>query len=215
MALQLQFHLDLDFDVHLDSAGSKGGMSLTSLRIQIPEQEACHTPKKEKPVERKRQEQEKVQEQEQEQEDVEYVAVSPRYTWSDEQIHGIKQERFGELLWPVVLRSYGINDSTSRFATYSAFRQSAVSRHPENYPHHSFRELMEWYVEDHLHLLKRGEGWTENLKRRWLLRKRFQTQKLVWAPEYFEMYLVWSKGCRTGMNRYQKMEKFIGEFFDK
>ncbi len=213
MALELQFHLNLnlDFDLHLDSTGTKGDVCLKSLRIKIPDEEPPHSTEKERPVEKKSQGQEK--EQEQEQDDVEYVAVSPRYTWSDEQIRGIKQERFGELLWPIVLHSYGITDTTTHFATYSSFRRSAVCRHPQNYPHHSLRELMEWYIEDHLHLLKKGETWTENLKRRWLLRRRFQERRLVWAPEYFEMYLTWSMGCRAGMNRYQKMEKFISEFF--
>jgi hypothetical protein len=219
MSLHLQFELEFDLPSNPDSHFSHASLCLHSLRIQIPEQEAHHTPKKEKPVEKKQQRQEEKQEQEQEQEQedehAEYVPMSPLYTWSDEQIRGIKQEQFGELLWPIVLRSYDITESASHFATYPSFRQSAVRRHPENYPHHSLRELMEWYVEDHLHLLKKGEPWTENVKRRWLLRKCFQTKRLVWAPEYFEVYLTWSKGCRAGMNRYQKMEQFIKEFFDK
>lgn len=205
MALELQFHLDLDFDIHLDSAKSKPTISLASLRIQIPQGEPHHSTEKERPVEKK-----KEQEQEQEQDDdVEYVPVSPRYTWSDEQIRGIKQERMEELLWPIILRSYGITDSSSHFASYSSFRRSAVSRNSENYPHRSVRDLMIWYIEDHLHLLKKSEACTENLKRRWLLRKCYQKHNLAWLPEYFELYMAWSKGCHSGMNRHQKMEEFI------
>lgn len=220
MALHLQFQLDLD--LHLNSSGSKGDVCLKSLRIQIPEHEPCLMTRKERPVEKKGQDkgpkQEQRQKRDQESDDdenAEYVAMSPRYTWSDEQVRAVKQERFGELLWPIVLRSYGITETISRFATYFAFRQSDISQHPERYPHHSLRGLMEWYIEEHLHHFKKGEMWTEDIKRRRLLCRRFQVRRLAWAPEYFEMYMVWSKGCRAGLNRYQKMERFISEFFDK
>jgi hypothetical protein len=216
------FHLHLDMDVTMGPMESDGHRSLHlhSLRIQLPEHLESVEPKKEKPVEKKRTGKKGEQEKRQEDEDdgAEYVAVSPLFTWSDEHARSMKQDQFGELLWPIVLRSYGLTESSSRtFSTYRSFRDSVVARHPERYPHHSLRGLMEWYIEEHLPVLKRNTPWTmtekENLTRRMLLRQRFMAHQLVWAPEYMEMYQTWSTGCQAGMNRYQKMEKFIATFF--
>lgn len=212
-------------------------LSIHSLRIQLPEHlEETLTVKKEKPIEKKVGEREKKVEKEVEKrekvevedkkaededewEEDEVVHASPRFTWSDEHVRSVKQERFGELLWPVMLCSYPFIQTDSclfrTFATYKAFQQSDMSRHPERYPHNTLHDLMVLYMEGLLPVLQ-GKSISpkeaDNLKRRTLLRQRFASRRLVWSPVYMEMYLVWSVCCK-GMNRYQKIERFIQEFF--
>ena len=218
-------HLHLNMDVSMGPLEADGHrtLSIHSLRIQLPEHlEATLSMKKEKPIEKRveeKKETEKRKEEEDEWEEDEVVHASPRFTWSDEHVRSVKQERFGELLWPVMLRSYGFVQTDSylfrTFATYKAFQRSDISRHPERYPHHTLYDLMVLYMEGLLPVLQ-GKSISpkeaDNLKRRTLLRQRFASHRLVWSPDYMEMYLAWSVGCK-GMNRYQKIEQFIQEFF--
>lgn len=149
----------------------------------------------------------------------EYDVASPCYTWTDEHVRSAKQEKLGELLWPIVLRSYGLspNEVSSFFGTYQAFLASSIYRSPESHREKSIYRLMEWYVDVHLHLMKTTE-WSqeekETLKRRHLLRRLIDCRKVPWSSHYMEAYLEWSKGCRPGMNRYQKMVLFVETFFD-
>ena len=149
----------------------------------------------------------------------EYVAASPRFTWTDEHVRCAKQERFGELLWPVVLRSHGLTEEVVSpiFGTYRAFLSSRFYLHSEDYPHHSLRELMEWYVEENLPVLRRGGRTTEEkegLKRRKLLRSLFLHRNLTWSGEYLEVYQEWARTYTGKLNRYQKMVRFLDTFFD-
>ena len=172
----------------------------------------------------KREEKEEGKEKEKEKEkekgnNTEYEAASPRYTWTDEHVRSAKQEKLGELLWPIALRSYGlsVNEVSSIFGTYQAFLASTIYRSPESHREKSICRLMEWYIDVHLHLMKTSE-WTEEeketLKRRHLLRRLIDCRKVPWSSHYMEAYLEWSKGCRQGMNRYQKMVMFVETFFD-
>lgn len=210
------FQLHLDVDVSFDTTNQS--LQLHSLRIELPEEIGLLWSDKEK---KQREEVTPCKEKQQTKDDpegTEYVEASPRYTWSDENIRGIKQEQFGELLWPVVLHKYGLSVQSSRsFSTYSSFLKSNVYRYPQRYPHQSLHGLMEWYIEEHLHILRSGKMTVaehEAFKRRRLLRQFFLSHHLTWSPEYMEVYMEWSKGCRAEMNRYQKMEAFIKNFFD-
>jgi hypothetical protein len=227
MSLHLQ--LDVTFGP-LDQEGHRT-VELHSLRIQLPEElegviQGAGV-KKEKKALRQAVEAVKAVEaveaveekQPLEHAPTEYEAASPRFTWTDEQVRSAKQERFGELLWPVVLRSYGLtgSDLSPVFSTYKAFLGSRMYRMPHLYPHHSLCGLMEWYIEEHFHLMK-NKMWTEEereqLRRRHMLRRMFLNHNLTWSVEYVEVYLEWSKGCRVGMNRYQKMRAFLEMFFE-
>jgi hypothetical protein len=206
-------HLNVDMTLGVTEKNGCSTLRLESLRICLPEeleegrktivQSSTHEVMKKNPSG----------------DATEYVAASPAFTWTDEQVRSAKQERFGEWLWPVMLRNYGLTEAEASpvFGKYKGFLSSRVYRYPELYPHHSLSGLMEWYIEEHLPLMKNG-GWTaeekEGLKRRHLLRKFFLRRNLTWSANYIDVYLQWSKGCRPGMNRYQKMEAFMDAFFD-
>lgn len=150
--------------------------------------------------------------------DTEYVASSPCYTWSDDNVRSVKQEKFGELLWPIVLKDYKLTvNSFPSLSTYSAFIKSDIYQHSNRYPHNSIRDLMVYYIEEYIQIMKGKDidhAERENLKRRCLLRKLFLYHRIVWSPEYMDVYMEWSKGCREGMNRYLKMDAFVKNFFD-
>lgn len=209
-------HLQLDMNVTLDSTGF---FHLESLRIQLPEElePISSVTEKEEPNETSKIVSVALSPKEDD-DNTEYIPASPLYTWSDEHVIEIKRYQFGELLWPVILRSYGLAESPSRrSSTYSSFLQSYVFRHSEQYPHHSVSDLMKWYIEENFHILKANHKWTTeeklNLERRRLLRQCFFARRIVWMPEYMNVYLEWSKSCSSTMNRYQKINKFISEFF--
>lgn len=213
------FQMQLDVSIGPMESDGYRSFHLHSLRIQLPEEIDSLLSEKERLGQTTKDPREETKQHEDgSSEDTEYVTASPRYTWSDENVRGIKQERFGELLWPMVLQKYGLTIHTSRsFSTYSAFLKSSVYRHPQRYPHQSLNGLMEWYIEEHLHILKGKQNTQaehEELKRRCLLRKFFLRHRLAWSPEYMDVYSEWSKRCRVGMNRYQKMEAFVKNFFD-
>jgi len=214
------------------------------LRIQLPEElesgkevrrrggKEGKRGKKERGEEEEEEEEEEEGEEEEEEEEqkkgrggqeradssTEYVAASPRFTWTDEHVRCAKQERFGELLWPIVLRTYGFTEEivSPVFGTYKAFLGSRFYLHSERYPHHSLRGLMEWYVEENLLILRKGniraEEW-EDMKRRKLLRSLFLKRNLTWSGEYLDVYREWARTHGAGLNRYRKMEHFLETFF--
>lgn len=149
----------------------------------------------------------------------EYVAASPRFTWTDEHVRCVKQDRFGERLWPVVLRTYGLTEEnvSPKKGSYRAFLSSPYYLHSERYSHHSLRGLMEWYVEENLDGLRRdGMNMEEKevVKRRKLLRSLFLQRNLTWSGDYLEVYQSWARENGVGMNRYRKMVTFLETFFD-
>lgn len=216
MALNLNLNLDVTFGV--TETNGYPVIHLESLRIQLPEEleGGRHTMTKK---EKKGAEQKEKEVSGSTRDSTEYVAASPAFTWTDEHVRSAKQERFGEWLWPIMLRNYGITEENVSpvFGQYKSFLGSRMYRFPELYPHHSLSGLMEWYVETHLHVMKRSGVVTieekEEVKRRQMLRQFFLRRNLTWSAHYLEVYLQWSKGCRTGMNRYQKMEAFMETFF--
>lgn len=206
--------------------------SVLHLRIQLPEElEYIWKEKAKRGREEKkggRQEEEEGREEEEETERqgkegtdscTEYVAASPRFTWTDEHVRCVKQEKFGERLWPVVLRSYGVTEEnvSLKRGSYRAFLSSPYYLHSERYSHHSLRGLMEWYVEENVDGLRRDGMSAEEkevVKRRKLLRSLFLQRNLTWSGDYLEVYQVWARENGVGMNRYRKMVTFLETFFD-
>ena len=223
--MPLHPQLDVTFGP-LDKDGHRT-IELHSLRIQLPEElekDTTHwgmdkSVQKEEGKEKEMGKGKEIEEGKEEGNNTEYEAASPRYTWTDEHVRSAKQEKLGELLWPIALRSYGlsVNEVSSIFGTYQAFLASTIYRSPESHREKSICRLMEWYIDVHLHLMKTSE-WTkeekEALKRRHLLRRLMDCRKVPWSSHYMEAYHEWSKGCRQGMNRYQKMVMFVETFFD-
>lgn len=197
------------------------GHSVLHLRIQLPEELEYNRKNSSMRERGKGKEQKQEQEREQKRADscTEYVAASPRFTWTDEHVRCVKQEKFGERLWPVFLRTYGLTEDllSPIVGTYKAFLSSHFYLHSERYPHHSLRGLMEWYVEENLSILRRGKRTAEEkeeLKRRKLLRSLFLQRNLTWSGDYMEVYQDWARRNGMGMNRYRKMVAFLEAFFD-
>lgn len=218
----------MSYHIQLNMTVESQNVMIHDLRIQIPEpnpvpmSERWSASKTNPVVEEKGEEKESKYGG-----DTEYVAVSPRYTWSDEHVRVNKQNRFGELLWPIVLASYGIEVTQDKPSTlYTSFLDSVMMKHPSRYPHHTLRDLMEYYIEESFHMMKgqlRGEA-KDIFERRVMLRRMVLERGMAWCPEYMDVYHTWrtTLPLRTSVmtgklilpNRYQKIRMFLDEFFE-
>lgn len=216
----------MSYHIQLNMTVESQNVTIHDLRIQVPEPRPVPVSERFVPLEQAKA---KVEEKEESKygEHTEYVAVSPRYTWSDEHVRALKQDRFGELLWPVVLASYGIEITDKKPLTrYASFRDSSMMKHSSRYPHHTLRDLMEYYIEDMMFALKGRLPAEEkaSFERRRLLRRMVLGRGMAWSPEYMEVYRVWRQAqpLRTSQttgkpviqNRYQTMRMFLDEFFE-
>lgn len=201
MACQFQLNMTIESQT----------VTIQQLRIQIPDPQTvpvAPTPQK------------KVEAKEMKYEDhTEYVPASPRYTWDQEQVRSVKLDRFGELLWPVVMARYGLESTPHRPASlYASYLASEVSRFPEKYVHHTLQDLMEYYIENQYKALKgtkmSREEW-DQFERRKILRRMVLKGGWCWFPDVFHVYLSWRQTLppRPLLNRYQKIQRFVEEFF--
>jgi len=218
----------MSYHIQLNMTVESQNVTIHDLRIQVPEPRPVPVNERYAPLPlAKAKVEPKAKEESKYGEDTEYVAVSPRYTWSDEHVRALKQDRFGERLWPVVLASYGIEITDQKPLTrYASFRDSSMMKHPSRYPHHTLRDLMEYYIEDMMFALKgrlSGEE-KDSFERRRLLRRMVLGRGMAWSPEYMEVYRIWRQALplrtspTTGkpviQNRYEKMRTFLDEFFE-
>lgn len=150
----------------------------------------------------------------------EYVTASPCYTWSEEHARAVKQDQFGEMLWKVIMARYDLEVTPSNtLSLYSAFRCSSMSCKPENFPHHTLQDLMEYYIENTIGTLKKGMSKKEkdNFERHKMLRRMVLGSGIAWYPEYIDVYHTWAQDLppALSLNRYQKMCRFVKDFFEQ